>query len=92
MRGFGRHSMDYEFRADDFDDLERRPAATKPEIEPAPIVLVLDRHCVLHRVFDVCIDDAVFVRRPTDLHAAIVRTVIGPELVIGAYAGRLAVI
>jgi hypothetical protein len=33
MVGCGFHSVDHEFRADDFDDLKRCPAATGPEIE-----------------------------------------------------------
>jgi hypothetical protein len=60
-RGF--HRVDYEFQADDFDYLKyRRPAATWPEIEQAPIVLMFERHCVLHRVFDVRVGNAMFTR------------------------------
>lgn len=59
----GSHSVDYQFRADDFGDLKQRQAATRPDIEQAPIVLLFEPHCVLHRVFDVRVGDAVFTGR-----------------------------
>ncbi len=43
-------------------DEHRRPAATRPEIEQAPVVLMHEPHWVLDRVFDVRVDDAVFTR------------------------------
>jgi hypothetical protein len=52
--------VDYQFRADDFDDLEQRTASTSPEIEQAPIVLIFKPCCMFHRVFDVRVEDAMF--------------------------------
>ncbi len=74
MVACGFHSVDYEFRADNFDDLKWRPAATMPEIEQAAVVLMLEPHCVLDRVFDVRVGDTVFTRFAMYLHAANCRT------------------
>jgi hypothetical protein len=68
----GFHSVDHEFRADDFDDRKWRPAATRPDIEQAPVVLMLELHWVLDRVFDVRVGDAVFTCFAMYLHSATV--------------------